>query len=74
MSDKRNKSDITIPKGETVWITYKNDKGKTTHIVTSKTTEANISGRTYFLYKVEGSKLSKISKGTNPLEFYERIE
>ena len=57
-------SDFKIPKGETVWVNYRNSKGDTVCILTSK--EAR---DFYFLYEVlPDGKLNKLGKAKTPPE------
>lgn len=60
---------ITIPKNETLWVTYLTSKGETSYIITSNKDRSN-----YFLYKVDDSgKLEKIAKSPTPQELYEKV-
>lgn len=55
---------MKFPKGERVWVNYPVDE-VVKYIVTSREMDRVL----YFLYKVEGDKLEKISKSDNPMDF-----
>lgn len=54
--------DFKVPKGEILWETI--FRKKHTYIVTSKPTRDF-----YFLYQVDGDKLTKLAKAKTPADF-----
>ena len=58
-----------LPKGEIVWIEYKNAAGKTIFILTSK--EAR---DVYYLYELVGDAYVKLGKAKEPPELEEKYK
>lgn len=56
------------PKGQILWVTYKDAKGKEKWVITS-----DIARTKYYLYNLEGSKPEKVKTGKTPKDFEEEI-
>ena len=54
---------ILVPRGETVWVVYKNRYGKAMFVITSKDQRDY-----YYFYEVSGNSLTKLGKSKNPIE------
>ena len=57
-----------LPKGEIVWVEYKNASGKTLFILTSK--EAR---DVYYLYELRGDSYVKLGKAKEPPELEKKF-
>lgn len=63
-------SEIKCPKGEKIWVSYRNSNGVTVAILTSKPARDY-----YFLYEVKSnSSLIKLGKSKSPLELEEKFD
>ena len=58
-----------LPRGETVWVDYRNENGKTMFILTSK--EAR---DCYFLYELKGDSYIKLGKAKEPPELERKFK
>ena len=56
------------PKGQILWVTYKDAKGKEKWAITSD--EARMRS---FLYNLEGEKPEKVKTGKSPKEFEKEV-
>lgn len=57
-------SDLRIPKGERLWVSYYNKKGELLFSLTSK----ELNRDWYYLYKIEEGKQTKLGKAKTPAE------
>ena len=64
LQEKLKEVNLKLPKGEKVRVNYI-ENYVTKYICTSKETDRGL----YFLYRVDGEKLEKISKSVNPMDF-----
>lgn len=59
-------SKIKYPKGETVWVTYRNTSEEIKFIITSKPTRDS-----YFLYELIDNEFKKLGKASTPTKLVE---
>lgn len=62
------KKEPKYPKGEIVWTDYRDQKGNTVYIMTSKPTRDF-----YFLYELKGNEFVKLGKAVSPLELEKKF-
>ena len=58
---------MNYPKGETIWVSYYNNKGDLIFVITSKTTRDY-----YYLYEVVNNELKKLGRSKTPTELEEK--
>lgn len=59
---------MKIPAGQTLWMTKYDGKGNPVWIITSDSTRTK-----YYLYKLDGEKLSKVKIGKSPKDFESEV-
>lgn len=59
---------IKYPKGEIVWVSYRNSDGELAFIITSKPIRD-----LYFLYEVVDKEFKKVGKSKNPVELEKKF-
>lgn len=64
---------FALPRGEVIWVQYRDGAGELRYVMTSKGADMNTADRsTYFMYGLAEGEWKKLGRGKRPAELEEK--